>query len=80
MGKRDKFYPYEKGGGAEKVLSHAEVGRGGGGGGARHILTWKLEVLTRLKGAQPNFHPKMGGGAQKSYRLEGWRGGGTKIP
>ena len=43
-----KFYPYEKGGGADgKTLSHAE-----GTKRFEVVLTWELEVLAILKGAQ----------------------------
>ena len=64
-----KFYPYERGGGAEKVLAKL---KGGGGhkkfrGSFSHIVGGGREKFPLFKrgGGRQKFYPVLRGGAQK---------------
>ena len=71
-----KFYPYEKGGGAGKVLAML---KGGGEGTKRFsvVLTRVLDVLTILEGWHKRFAPFKRGEGVQSFTLS-W-GGGSKT-
>ena len=62
-----KFYPYEKGGGAEKVLTMLK-----GGGGTQNfgvVFRREPEVLVILKGGRKKFQLFKSGGGAKSFTL-----------
>ena len=66
-----KFYPYEKGGGAETVFSHAEGGHNKLWGSFSHIEGEGAKSFHSLKGGRKKFHPVLRG--------RGWGGGGQTV-
>ena len=61
-----KFYPYKKGGRAEKVLTMLK----GGTNSFEVVLTWELEVLPLVMGCAKSFHPLKGWAQQVLPCLE----------